>query len=125
MGHSRCSSLNNGLNGCVQPPPLRPDASHPTIPLSITRTSTPSRASHHPAERPVAPPPTMTTEAPVGSVMSLAFGWRVVGRAGGDYVEPRRIPIWNVLRWHTEPGVPMFGHLGRLVRCRSDGQRHG
>ena len=51
-------------------PPLRPEASHPTMFFSRTSTSTPERASHHPALRPVTPPPMMTTAAPFPCSMS-------------------------------------------------------
>src|SRR5262250_633801 len=39
------------------------------MPFSSTSTSTPARASHQPALRPVTPPPMMTTAAPRSVVM--------------------------------------------------------
>src|SRR6267378_5259225 len=48
--------------------------------FSSTRTSTPERASHHPALRPVTPPPTMTTAAPFVRPMAWLPGSRP-GRA--------------------------------------------
>src|SRR5215475_13442177 len=65
---------------CVAPPPLRPDASQPTMPLSSTRTSTPARASHHPALRPVTPPPTITTSAP----LLLFMACTTIARPAGE-----------------------------------------
>src|SRR5580658_7217502 len=96
-GQRRCSSRNSGLIGCVHPPPLRPDASHATMPLSITKTSTPSRASHQPADSPVAPPPTMTTDAPRVSLILFAIDLVVIGGAPCDGVVLRRFPVRHVL----------------------------
>src|SRR5437867_10600948 len=52
------------------PPPMLPEASQATVPFSSTSTSTPARASHHPALSPVTPPPMITTAAPFGFFMA-------------------------------------------------------
>jgi hypothetical protein len=43
------------------------------MPFSSTSTSTPERASHQAALRPVTPPPMMTTAAPFGCAMARGY----------------------------------------------------
>src|SRR5215468_838861 len=98
----------------VAPPPLRPDASQPTMPFSSTSTSTPARASHQPALSPVTPPPTITTDAPVASLMGLApsMGSASLVHAERDRPGPRGV---RLRRGWT---VPVRRELGRDAEPR-------
>src|SRR5215470_18149474 len=49
------------------------------MPRSSTSTSTPARANHQPALRPVTPPPMITTDAPFASLTARP-SWSMSGR---------------------------------------------
>src|SRR5262245_4306318 len=118
---------------CVAPPPLRPDASHPTIPFSSTSTSTPARASHQPVLSPVTPPPTITTDAPVASLMDLApsMDSGSLVHAERDRARPRgvrlrrgwAIPVRRDLRRDPEPRDPLGADFLGLVVGPQHGER--
>src|SRR5689334_8332150 len=73
------------------------------MPCSRTSTSTPWRASHQPALRPVTPPPTMTTEAPALVTLDL----------------PPRRPLAG----DAEPGLPVLAHGRGLALVLQHGER--
>ena len=89
------------------------------MPFSSTSTSTPERASHHPALSPVTPPPMMTTAAPFRC--SMGRGYRDVVEVCGP--GPRR-PHFDIFRARlAEQGYVEGKNLifeQRFADCRYD-----
>src|SRR5271169_4665207 len=95
------------------------------MPLSRTSTSIPERASHHPALRPVTPPPMMTTDAPLIPVMSLDGGRGGFGAAWHRRRDRFHLPVGGPLRGDAEPDVPIVARRLGLVVGPKRGERQG